>query len=76
MMSMENLQVRYFLFLLINETSSTKFYIAQASLSANSLTNKEGNVREVRTGMLLEAKSISGSKRVITWLLEKLNFID
>lgn len=59
-----------------SEASGTKFYIAQASLSANSLTNKEGSVREVRTGMLLEAKSISGSKRVITWLLEKLNFID
>ncbi len=59
-----------------SEASGTKFYIAQASLSANSLTNKEGNIREVRTGMLLEAKSISGSKRVITWLLEKLNFID
>lgn len=58
------------------EASGTKFYIAQASLSANSLTNKEGTIREVRTGMLLEAKSISGSKRVITWLLEKLNFID
>ena len=59
-----------------SEASGTKFYIAQASLSANSLSNKEGSVREVRTGMLLEAKSISGSKRVITWLLEKLNFID
>lgn len=59
-----------------NEATGTKFYIAQASLSANSLTNKEGNVRELKTGMLLEAKSISGSKRVITWLLEKLNFID
>lgn len=59
-----------------SESSGTKFYIAQASLSATSLTNKEGNVRDVRTGMLLEAKSISGSKRVITWLLEKLNFID
>ena len=59
-----------------SEASGTKFYIAQASLSANSLTNKEGTIREVRTGMLLEAKSISGSKRVITWLLEKLNFID
>ncbi|MGN0574823.1 MAG: HlyD family efflux transporter periplasmic adaptor subunit [Ruminococcus sp.] len=59
-----------------SEASGTKFYIAQASLSANSLTNKEGSVREVRTGMLLEAKSISGSKRVITWLFEKLNFID
>lgn len=59
-----------------SEASDTKFYIARASLSAGSLTNKDGSVREVRTGMLLEAKSISGSKRVITWLLEKLNFID
>ncbi|PWJ09671.1 HlyD family efflux transporter periplasmic adaptor subunit [Ruminococcus flavefaciens] len=59
-----------------SESTGTKFYIAQASLSANSLTNEEGTVRELRTGMLLEAKSISGSKRVITWLLEKLNFID
>ncbi len=59
-----------------SESSGTKFYIAQASLSEKSLMGKEGDVREVRTGMLLEAKSISGSKRVITWLLEKLNFID
>lgn len=59
-----------------SEASGTKFYIAQASLSANSLTNKEGDVREVRIGMLLEAKSISGSKRILTWLLEKVNFID
>lgn len=59
-----------------SESTGTKFYIAQASLSTYSLTNKEGNVRAVRTGMLLEAKSISGSKRVITWLLEKINFID
>lgn len=59
-----------------SEASGTKFYIAQASLSANLLTNKEGNVKEVRTGMLLEAKSISGSKKIFTWLLEKINFID
>ena len=59
-----------------NSSSGTKYYIAKASLSSDSLKNKKGNVRELRTGMLLEAKSISGSKRVITWLLEKLNFID
>ena len=53
-----------------------KYYIAQATLSENTLTNKDGNVREIRTGMLLEAKSISGSKKIITWLLEKLNFVD
>lgn len=59
-----------------NESSSMKYYIAQATLSENTLTNKDGNVREIRTGMLLEAKSISGSKKIITWLLEKLNFVD
>lgn len=59
-----------------SEASGTKFYIAQASLSANSLTNKEGDVKEVRTGMLLEAKLISGSKKIFTWLLEKMNFIE
>ncbi|MDE6426554.1 MAG: HlyD family efflux transporter periplasmic adaptor subunit [Ruminococcus sp.] len=58
------------------ESTGTKFYIAQASLSANSLSNKNGIIREVKPGMLLEAKSISSSKKVITWLLEKLNFID
>ena len=59
-----------------SEESGTKFYMVQASLSANSLTNKEGDVKEVRTGMLLEAKLISGSKKIFTWLLEKMNFID
>lgn len=59
-----------------SEASGTKFYIAQASLSDKTLSNNKGETREVKTGMLLQAKSISGSKRVITWLLEKLDFID
>ena len=59
-----------------NESSGMKYYIAQASLSESKLINKDGEVREIKTGMLVEAKSISGSKRIITWLLEKLNFID
>lgn len=59
-----------------DETTGMKFYIGQANLDTTSLSNEAGDVREVKTGMLLEAKTISGSKRVITWLLEKLNFID
>lgn len=59
-----------------DQGSGMKFYIATASLSSNSLTNKAGNIREVRTGMMLEARSITGSKKAITWLLEKINFID
>lgn len=59
-----------------DETTGMKYYIGQANLDTTSLTNEAGDIREVRTGMLLEVKTISGSKRVITWLLEKINFID
>lgn len=59
-----------------NETTNTKFYIAQADLSSLSLQNKDGNVRELKTGMMLEAKTISGSKKAIIWLLQKINLID
>ncbi|WP_288705420.1 HlyD family efflux transporter periplasmic adaptor subunit [uncultured Ruminococcus sp.] len=59
-----------------DESTGAKYYIGQANLDTTSLSNEAGDVREVRTGMLLEAKTISGSKRVITWLLEKINFID
>lgn len=60
----------------VNETTNTKFYIAQADLSSLSLQNKDGNVRELKTGMMLEAKTISGSKKAIVWLLQKINLID
>lgn len=59
-----------------DEATGSKYYIAQASLSANALKNREGDVRKVKNGMLLEAKSISGSKSVITWFLEKMNFME
>lgn len=58
------------------ESAGTKFYIAQADLSAVSLKNSKGNIREVKNGMLVEAKTISGSKKAIVWLLEKINLMD
>lgn len=61
---------------IVNESSGTKFYIAQADLSVLSLKNSDGNIREVKNGMMVEAKTISGSKKAIVWLLEKINFID
>jgi multidrug efflux pump subunit AcrA (membrane-fusion protein) len=59
-----------------NESARTKFYIAQADLSALSPSNDKGDVREVKTGMIVEAKIISGSKKVIVWLLQKINLMD
>lgn len=61
---------------IVDETSGAKFYIAQANLSELSLENNDGEVREVKTGMLVEARVISGSKKAIIWLLEKINFLD
>lgn len=61
---------------IVNESAGTKFYIAQADLSALSLKNSNGNIREVKNGMMVEAKTISGSKKAIVWLLEKINFIE
>lgn len=61
---------------IVNESAGTKFYIAQADLSALSLKNSDGNIREIKNGMMVEAKTISGSKKAIVWLLEKINFIE
>ena len=45
---------------LFNEVTNTKFYIAKANLS---LQNKDSNVCELKTGMMLKAKTINGSKK-------------
>jgi len=61
---------------IINESAQTRFYIAKASISKQVLENNKGEKREVKTGMLVQAKTISGSKKAIVWLMEKLNFMD
>lgn len=61
---------------IVDETTGAKFYIAQANLSELSLENSDGEVREVKIGMLVEARIISGSKKAVMWLLEKINFLD
>ena len=59
-----------------NETAGTKFYTAQASLSSLSLENSKGEIRTLKSGMIIEAKAITGSRKVIVWLLDKINLID
>lgn len=61
---------------IVNENAGTKYYLAQADLSAYSLQSSNGSVREVKTGMLVESKIITGSKKAMVWFLEKINLID
>lgn len=61
---------------IVNENDGTKYYLAHADLSAYSLQSNNGSVREVKTGMLVESKIITGSKKAMVWFLEKINLID
>lgn len=59
-----------------NQNTGMKYYVAQADLSAMSLENGKGEVREIKNGMLVQGKVISNSKKTIVWLLEKMNLKD
>lgn len=52
------------------------YYTAEASLANKSLFNKQGDKVEVKVGMTAEASVITDSKKILHYLLEKLNFID
>lgn len=58
------------------ESNGIKYYIAQANLTKLSLTNNKNETRTIQTGQACQSKIISGSKKVIIWLLEKINLRD
>jgi HlyD family secretion protein len=52
------------------------YYLAEADINGTTLTNKKGDSGEVRAGMVCEARIITKSRKIIYWVLEKLNFLD
>lgn len=52
------------------------YYTVEASLTNKSLTDKKGEEREIMIGMTAEASIITESKNILSYLLEKMNFID
>lgn len=59
----------------IDESNGMVYYKAEGTLDLSSLTNLSGDVKNLKTGMTVEAHIISGSKKIIIWCLEQLNFI-
>lgn len=57
-------------------SSSAVYYKAEATLDNSSLSNLSGEIKDLKSGMTVEAHIISGSKKIIIWFLEQLNFID
>lgn len=52
------------------------YYIVETSLKNNALTNRKGEQVQVMVGMTVEASVITDSKKILHYLLEKINFID
>ena len=56
--------------------SGTSYYIAECVLDNKEIKNKDGVTKQVLTGMECEARVITKQRKIIFWLLEKMNFID
>ncbi|WP_446936227.1 HlyD family efflux transporter periplasmic adaptor subunit [Lysinibacillus fusiformis] len=52
------------------------YYTVEASLTSKILSNKKGEKGEVKVGMTAEASVITDSKKILHYLLEKVNLID
>lgn len=52
------------------------YYSVEASLTSKILSNKKGEKGEVKVGMTVEASVIADSKKILHYLLEKVNLID
>lgn len=60
----------------VNEANATVYYKAEGTLDSSSLSNLSGEIKNLKSGMNVEAHVISGSKKIIIWFLEQLNFTD
>ncbi|RDU24332.1 HlyD family secretion protein [Anaerosacchariphilus polymeriproducens] len=60
----------------INDKKSSSYYIAKTTLDNNSLYNKKGKEEKLKVGMNCEVKVITGKKRVLFYILEKINLLN
>lgn len=58
-----------------NSSENGKYFRMEAEIDDQILRGKEGSIKEIQPGMNIEANIITGTKRIIYWLLDKLNFM-
>jgi len=52
------------------------YFLVEAEMESGSLFDRHGAEAQIRVGMMCDARVITGSQRIIHWVLERLNFID
>lgn len=60
----------------VNEKSGQSYYIVEATLDSNTAYDYKGNQKEVLVGMACEAQIITGQKKILHYVLERINLID
>lgn len=58
-----------------DEKSGEKYYKSIASIDKTQLKNKYGEIADIKVGMVVEAKAVTGTQSVLSWLMEKISFI-
>lgn len=59
----------------LNQADGQKYYKATSSIKKTELENDKGEKRNIQVGMNVEVHIITGSQKIIVWLLDKLNFM-
>ncbi len=60
----------------VDEASGTTYYKAEGTIDSSSVSSLSGETKYLKSGMSVEAHIVSGSKKLIIWFLEQLNFIN
>lgn len=60
----------------MDEGSGQSFYFVEATLDEKIAHDYKGNMSEVKVGMLCEAQVITSDKKILRFLLEKINLLD
>ncbi|MEN2775860.1 HlyD family efflux transporter periplasmic adaptor subunit [Acetivibrio clariflavus] len=60
----------------IDSENGVSYYIVEATLDNHEMKSYKGEVKEIKSGMVCEAQVVTGSKKILYWLLEKIDLID
>lgn len=59
-----------------DSTSGKSYYTVKSELSTTVLKSYKGETGQIKTGMVCKAKTVYGTKSVLMWIMEKLDFWD
>ena len=57
----------------IDSETGVSYYVVEATLEQTKMESYKGDVREIKAGMVCEARIVTKSRSILKWFLEKIN---